>query len=77
MYHPSGHLQRVAAGTHDPKMDVDPTPDCPTAHADINHPEDNFYTPFNQEFYARNSYSNLDASKHEIRLLELLPVKDD
>jgi hypothetical protein len=58
-------------------MNIDPTRHSPTADTNINHLEDNFYTPFNQEFYARNSYSNLDASKHEIRLLELLPVKDD
>jgi hypothetical protein len=39
--------------------------------------EDNFYTPANQDFYSSNPYSDLDPSRHEIRLLELLPAKDD
>ena len=39
--------------------------------------QDNFYTPSNQEFYSSDPYSDLDVSKHEIRLLELLPVNPD
>jgi hypothetical protein len=58
------------------KMDIDATSDYPIASTAFNGPKDNFYTPFNRDFYAKNSYSNLDPSKHEIRLLELLPVTD-
>ena|SRR2546421_10804768 len=34
---------------------------------------DNFYTPSNAAFYARHRYADLDSSKHEVRLLKLLP----
>ena len=37
--------------------------------------QDNFYTPSNSEFYKSNPYSDLDQSKHEIRLLELRLVQ--
>lgn len=40
-------------------------------------PIDNFYSPSNREFYSSNQYSDLDASKQEIRLLELLAAQDD
>ena len=38
--------------------------------------QDNFYTPANQAFYASNPYSELDPSKRNIRLLEILHAND-
>ena len=39
--------------------------------------QDNFFTPNNHTFYSTIQYNNLDPTKQEIRLLELLPVEDD
>jgi hypothetical protein len=39
-------------------------------------PVDNFFSPANYDFYRSQPYSDLDHPKHEIRLLELLPIKD-
>jgi hypothetical protein len=58
-------------------MEIDAISDRFTGACNVKLPQDNFYTPSNREFYQSNPYSDLDFSKHEIRLLELLPVKDD
>ena len=55
-------------------MEIDPIPD---RALDGNDPQDNFYTPSNRDFYNSKPYSDLDHSRHEIRFLELLPVKND
>jgi len=46
----------------------------PTDIDTAEHTEDNFFTPVNHEFYDRSPYSELDPTRHEIRLLELLPA---
>jgi hypothetical protein len=38
---------------------------------------DNFCTPANRTFYERSPYSQLNVLKQEIRLILLLPTKDD
>jgi len=58
-------------------MEINALSDHHAEDSDENLPNDNFYTPSNREFYISNPYSNLDFSKHEIRLLELLPAKRD
>ena len=50
-------------------------------HPDINNhepfPQHTFAFPSNREFYESEQYKDLDRSKEEIRLLQLLPIKDD
>ncbi|KAF9699596.1 hypothetical protein EKO04_002513 [Ascochyta lentis] len=38
--------------------------------------QDNFCSPANSEFYNSNPYSDLNRSKHEIRVLRLAPVQE-
>ena len=40
-------------------------------------PYDNFHSPLNKEFYDGKQYSDLNTSRNEIRLLEVLPAGDD